>query len=46
MKYGYVGLGHLGGHLAMSLIQAGFDVTVFDLDATLAQLDSAATRPH
>jgi 3-hydroxyisobutyrate dehydrogenase len=42
MKYGYVGLGHLGGHLAMSLIKAGFDVTVFDLDATLAQRHVAA----
>jgi len=30
MRYGYVGLGNLGGHLAASLIRAGFDVTVFD----------------
>lgn len=32
MRYGYIGLGNLGGHLAASLIRAGFDVTVFDRD--------------
>jgi 3-hydroxyisobutyrate dehydrogenase len=36
MKYGYVGLGNLGGHIAMCLIRAGFDVTVNDLDQSLA----------
>lgn len=36
MKYGYVGLGNLGGHLAASLIRKGFDVTVFDLDKSLS----------
>lgn len=36
MKYGYVGLGNLGGHLAASLIRNGFDVTVNDLDKSLA----------
>jgi 3-hydroxyisobutyrate dehydrogenase len=36
MKYGYVGLGNLGGHLAASLIRKGFDVTVYDLDRSLA----------
>ncbi len=35
MKYGYIGLGNLGGHLAMSLIRNGFDVTVYDLDRSL-----------
>ena len=35
MRYGYIGLGHLGGHLAASLIRAGFDVTVHDLDPAL-----------
>ena len=29
MKYGYIGLGNLGGHLAASLIRKGFDVTVY-----------------
>ncbi|SEB66096.1 NAD(P)-dependent oxidoreductase [Rhodobacter sp. 24-YEA-8] len=32
MRYGYVGLGNLGGHLAASLLRAGFDVTVWDRD--------------
>ena len=36
MKYGYVGLGNLGGHIAASLIRHGFDVTVYDLDKSLA----------
>ena len=36
MKYGYVGLGNLGGHLAASLIRKGFDVTVYDLDQSLS----------
>ena len=33
MKYGFVGLGHLGRHLAGSLLRGGFDVSVTDLDA-------------
>jgi 3-hydroxyisobutyrate dehydrogenase len=37
MKYGYVGLGNLGGHLAASLIRKGFDVTVYDLDKSLSE---------
>ncbi len=32
MNYGYIGLGNLGAHLAMSLVKAGFSVTVNDLD--------------
>ena len=36
MHYGYIGLGNLGGHLAMSLIRKGFKVTVHDLDKSLA----------
>jgi len=36
MRYGYIGLGNLGGHLAASLIRAGFEVTVFDRDTALA----------
>lgn len=31
MKYGYIGLGLMGGPLARNLIRAGKDVTVFDL---------------
>jgi len=37
MSYGYIGLGNLGGHIAMSLIRSGFDVTVYDLDPALAE---------
>jgi 3-hydroxyisobutyrate dehydrogenase len=33
---GYVGLGHLGVHLAWSLVRAGHDVTVTDLNRELA----------
>ena len=32
MRYGYVGLGNLGGHLASSLCKAGFAVAVTDID--------------
>jgi 3-hydroxyisobutyrate dehydrogenase len=45
MRYGYIGLGNLGGHLAMSLIRKGFDVTVFDLDRKLGErhIEAGAT---
>ncbi|MFZ8941562.1 MAG: NAD(P)-dependent oxidoreductase [Gemmobacter sp.] len=36
MRYGFVGLGNLGGHLAASLCRAGFDVVVNDRDMSLA----------
>jgi 3-hydroxyisobutyrate dehydrogenase len=36
IRYGFVGLGHLGGHLAASLIEGGFEVTVHDLDREAA----------
>ena len=36
MHYGYIGLGNLGGHLAQSLLRAGFLVTVHDKDRALA----------
>jgi 3-hydroxyisobutyrate dehydrogenase len=36
MKYGYIGLGNLGGHLAASLIRNGFDVVVYDRDTKLS----------
>eukprot|EP01037_Dinobryon_pediforme_P019912 gene19912-20420_t len=39
MKYGFIGLGNLGAHLAGSLVREGFDVTVTDLDkANAAEL--------
>ncbi len=37
MKYGFIGLGHLGQHLAGSLLREGFDVTVNDLDKKNAE---------
>ena len=37
MRYGYIGLGNLGGHLAHSLVKKGYDVTVYDLDPKLAE---------
>jgi len=36
MRYGFIGLGELGGHLAASLIKAGFEVTVHDRDKVRA----------
>jgi 3-hydroxyisobutyrate dehydrogenase len=41
MKYGYIGLGNLGGHLAASLIRNGFDVVVFDRDTALSARHAA-----
>jgi 3-hydroxyisobutyrate dehydrogenase len=32
MRYGFIGLGNLGRHLAASLLRGGFDVTVHDLN--------------
>lgn len=42
MRYGYIGLGNLGGHIAMSLIRAGFDVVVYDRNPKLAERHAAA----
>jgi 3-hydroxyisobutyrate dehydrogenase len=36
MRYGFIGLGHLGRHLAGSLLKAGFSLTVTDLDRRAA----------
>jgi 3-hydroxyisobutyrate dehydrogenase len=36
MRYGFVGLGHLGGHLAANLRRAGFELTVTDLNPAAA----------
>ncbi|CAN5418959.1 NAD(P)-dependent oxidoreductase [soil metagenome] len=45
MRYGYIGLGNLGGHLAASLVRNGFDVTVNDIDRVLAgrHIEAGAT---
>ncbi len=37
MRYGFIGLGNLGGHLAASLLRAGFKVTVHDTSPALAE---------
>ena len=37
MHYGYIGLGNLGGHIAMNLIAKGYKVTVHDIDKSLAE---------
>jgi 3-hydroxyisobutyrate dehydrogenase-like beta-hydroxyacid dehydrogenase len=42
MRYGFVGLGHLGKHLAANLARGGFDVSVFDLDRSSADMVLAA----
>lgn len=36
MRYGFIGLGNLGAHLAASLVRGGFEVTVHDLNRTAA----------
>ena len=36
LRYGFIGLGHLGCHLARSLVHAGFATTVHDLDPARA----------
>ncbi len=42
MRYGFIGLGHLGRHLAANLARGGFDLTVFDLDPRAADSVLAA----
>ena len=37
MKYGFIGLGHLGANLAGSLLREGFDVTVTDINRENSQ---------
>ncbi len=34
MRYGFIGLGNLGAHLADNLLRNGFDLTVYDRDPT------------
>ncbi|HET6161858.1 MAG TPA: NAD(P)-dependent oxidoreductase [Dongiaceae bacterium] len=37
MRYGFIGLGHLGGHLAASLLRHGFALTVHDRNRSAAE---------
>ena len=45
MKYGFIGLGHLGKHLAVSLARGGFEPGVFDLERSAAN-DVIAAGGH
>jgi 3-hydroxyisobutyrate dehydrogenase-like beta-hydroxyacid dehydrogenase len=47
-SYAFIGLGHLGGHLAASLLRNGFSVTVCDRDpAAVARLEAlGASTAH
>jgi 3-hydroxyisobutyrate dehydrogenase len=36
VRYGFIGLGHLGRHLAANLVRGGFEVGVYDLDQRAA----------
>jgi 3-hydroxyisobutyrate dehydrogenase len=42
LRYGFVGLGNLGRHLAVNLARGGFDVTVHDLERSAAETVLAA----
>lgn len=45
MRVGYIGLGHMGRGMALNLVRAGFDVTVFDLaDEPMRVLEDAGAR--
>ena len=37
MRYGFIGLGHLGQHLAGSLVREGFPLTIHDRDRSRAE---------
>lgn len=45
MRYGYIGLGNLGGHIAACLQRAGFKIIVNDIDKSLADrhIEAGAT---
>ena len=45
LRYGYIGLGHLGANLAMNLVKAGYHVTVTDLNKDNAKklIEAGAT---
>lgn len=42
MRYGFIGLGNLGKHLAVNLARGGFDVAVYDLQRSAADAVLAA----
>jgi 3-hydroxyisobutyrate dehydrogenase len=42
LRYGFIGLGNLGRHLAANLARGGFELTVFDLERAAADAAIAA----
>jgi 3-hydroxyisobutyrate dehydrogenase-like beta-hydroxyacid dehydrogenase len=42
MRYAFIGLGHLGRHLALNLVRGGFEVGVYDLQRAAADALLAA----
>jgi 3-hydroxyisobutyrate dehydrogenase len=42
LRYGFIGLGNLGRHLAANLARGGFDVGIYDLDRRSADVPLAA----
>jgi 3-hydroxyisobutyrate dehydrogenase-like beta-hydroxyacid dehydrogenase len=42
LRYGFIGLGNLGRHLALNLARGGFELTVFDLERAAADAAIAA----
>ena len=42
LRYGFIGLGNLGQHLATNLVRGGFEVAVFDLNRASADAAIAA----
>jgi 3-hydroxyisobutyrate dehydrogenase-like beta-hydroxyacid dehydrogenase len=42
LRYGFIGLGNLGRHLAVNLARGGFELTVFDLERAAADAAIAA----
>jgi 3-hydroxyisobutyrate dehydrogenase len=42
LRYGFIGLGHLGKYLAINLVRGGFDVGVYDLQQSAADAVLAA----
>lgn len=46
MRITFIGLGNMGGPMAGNIVRAGYDLTVFDLDANkVAQLSALGAKP-
>ncbi len=45
-RVGFIGLGHMGGHMCRHVITGGFEVSAFDLDpAAVARVAASGARP-